>query len=204
VGSSVRALRAMPVGLTAADVLPNHRFEEVRARLQPIVAEIRRHRRYRLGPYCTIAFENRETVLWQIQEVLRVEGRQRPEQVIEEVTRYDALVPREGELRATVFVDGGTADVAAELCARLATDSETLQLRVGNATCRAECVEEKPDLGSPVRYVRFPIADAGLQPLHLANLPATLLVCGHPMTETVLPTELMHALVTDLQLAGRG
>lgn len=199
--SSAHVLRSAATGITAAEVLPSHRFEGMRSRLQPIVAEMRRHRRLGLGPYCTIVFENRETVLWQIQEVLRVERRQRPEQIIEEIDRYDVLLPREGELRATVFVDGGVAEVAAALCARLATNSETLQLRVGNATCSAQCVERRPELDSPVRYVCFPIVDAGLHPLHLANMPASLIVRGHPMTETPLPAELRRALVADLQLA---
>lgn len=200
--SSARAFSSTLAAVFPTDLLPNRRFEDVRPRLQPIMAEMRRRRRHRLGPHCTIAFENRDTVLWQIHEVLRVEGRQRPDQIVDELHRYDPLVPRFGELRATVFVDGGPPEVAAELCACLATGAAALQLRVGEATCHAECVEEKPEPRDPVRYVRFPMADVGLRPLHLANLPATLFLRVYRAVETSLPRELMHALATDLQVAG--
>ena len=196
-----RSRSAIASTLSVDDVLSNTRFEEVRPRLRPLVSELRRRRRHRLEPHCTVAFENRETVLWQIQEVLRVEGRTDPMHIAEEVARYDALLPRAGELRATIFIDGGPQEEAAELCARLASDSKSLQLRVGSARCFAECVEVGPEPSSPVRYVRFPLREAGVRERDFAEWPSTLLLSGTLTAASPLPRGTRRALAHDLRVA---
>ena len=196
--------RLQELALSVDEVLPNPLFEKVRPRLRPLVAEIRRRRRQRLEPHCTIAFENRETVLWQVQEVLRVEGRTQPRQVAEEVARYDALLPRPGELRATVLVDGGPARDADRFCERLASDPCALALRIGAISCFAKCVDERPSLSSPVRYMCFSVEGAGVRALELANRPLELVVRDSSCSPVRLPDELRQALATDLRITSRG
>ena len=195
------APRSVELAVTARDILPNHRFESIRPRLQPLVAKIRKQRRHRVSPHCMVAFENRETVLWQIQEVLRVEGRLEQHHVDEELVRYRALLPRPGELRATVYVDGGPVEIADALCERIGTDSSALELRVDRKSCFAECVDERPEVSSPVRYVRFPIEASGIRVRELASRPARLLLSGSSNPSAYLPSDVRRALATDLSVA---
>lgn len=187
-------------GLTLGpdDVLSHGAFVRVRPRLRPIVAAIRRRRRHPLGPYCTIVFENRETVLWQIQETMRVEGRTQPHHVYEELLRYDGLIPRRGELRATVLVEGGRADDADRFSERLVCDPEALELRVGHTSCFAECVDEHPELSSAVRYVRFAPERAGISAHALASQSVHLIARDPFCTSAPVADDLRQALATDL------
>lgn len=211
VRGSVRAVRygaevatTRHASVTVHDLLSNDRFARVRPSLRPLVAEIRKRRRHRVNPRCMVAFENRETVLWQIQEVLRVENRVSPHHAAEELARYEALLPRPGELRATVFIDGGPAAAADALCERLANDPRALELRIDRKSCFAECVEERPELSSPVRYVRFALASAGIHTLELVNHRARLVLHGSRVDPRPLSTDACRALATDLSVIQRG
>lgn len=200
--SALQTFRAQPdASLRASDILPNHVFESVRPSLRPLVQELRRRRRHRIGPTCTILFENRETVLWQIQEVLRVENRFEPRHVAEELARYEPLVPRRGELRATVLVDGGQPEQSDALCDKLGTDPTTLELRVGDRRCFAECVDDDPHVCSPVRYVCFDLACCGIQPNELANRPAELVMRALCIRIEAIPQDMRRALATDLHMS---
>jgi len=149
-----------------------------------------------------IAFENRETVLWQVQEVLRVEQRSTPRQVARELSRYQCLLAQPGELRATVFVDGGTPREADLLCERLGSDPRALELRVGGRSCFGECVDEQPGIASPVRYFSFDVQGRGIEPLDIATRPAELIVQGSSAPQ-LLPRDLRRALATDLRVGQR-
>ena len=184
--------------LTVADILPNDLFEAARPRLRPLLQELRRVRRRRIGPHCSILFENRETVRWQIQEVLRVEHRSEPHQVVEELVRYSPLLSAPGELRATVLIDGGPPEDADRLCMSLARDPATLQLRVGDCRCVAECVDQTPELPSPVRYMCFRLADRGVRADDLLTRPVDLVLRDSCTHIEQLPPAVCRALVTDL------
>jgi hypothetical protein len=53
----------------------------------------------------TLVFENRETLLFQIQEMIRVEQIVDPAKVQEELDVYNALLPATGELSATLLIE---------------------------------------------------------------------------------------------------
>ena len=59
------------------------------------------HRR----PYLTFVFENRETVWFQIQEMVRAERIVDEAKIAEEVEVYNALLPKPGELAATLMIE---------------------------------------------------------------------------------------------------
>ncbi len=58
-----------------------------------------------LGPLMTLVFENRDTVRFQIQEMLRVERIVQPDKVQHEIDTYNALLPGPGEVAATLFIE---------------------------------------------------------------------------------------------------
>jgi hypothetical protein len=53
----------------------------------------------------TLVFENRDTVRFQIQEMVRIERIVRPDKVQEELDVYNDLLPRPGEVSATLFIE---------------------------------------------------------------------------------------------------
>lgn len=62
-------------------------------------------RRVHLGSYLTFLFENAETVRYQVQEMLRVEGRSSEADVRHELETYNELIGEEGELGCTLLIE---------------------------------------------------------------------------------------------------
>ena len=85
---------------------------------------------------------------------------------------------------------------------RLISDPLALELRVGDSSCHAECVDERPSADSPVHYVRFPVTDAGIHPLALANRRVELVAKGVQRPPQVLGPSTCQALASDLWING--
>jgi hypothetical protein len=73
-------------------------------RRQRVIA-LKAKRRVEVGPYLSFVFENRATLLFQIQEMCRAERIIDDARVQEEINVYGALLPRPGELSATLFIE---------------------------------------------------------------------------------------------------
>src|SRR5262245_9030094 len=69
------------------------------------VIDLKRHRRLALGRNLPLLFENRDTVLFQVQEMIRTERIVDDAKIQDELDVYNALVPEVGELSATLFIE---------------------------------------------------------------------------------------------------
>ena len=87
------------------DVLNFFEYEKVSAEMRERVIELKRVRRVTVGRHLSFVFENRDTVLFQIQEMCRVERITDDARVQDELDVYNALLPRPGELSATLFIE---------------------------------------------------------------------------------------------------
>ena len=94
-----------------SDVLNFYEYEKVRAERRRHVIELKEARRVSVGPHLSFVFENRDTVLFQIQEMCRVERITDEAKIQDELDVYNALLPGPGELSATMFIE--IADQAA-------------------------------------------------------------------------------------------
>lgn len=91
--------------LSPADVIPVDDYLRVRDQMRARVRAERAVRRVPVGERVSLHFENRDTVLFQIEEMLRVENIRDPDKIAEEVRVYNDLIGGDGELRATFFVE---------------------------------------------------------------------------------------------------
>ena len=80
-------------------------YEEVRERFRGRVIAEKKLRRVQLGPQVSVVFENRDTVLLQIQEMLRTERITRAAAVEHELQTYNELLPGKDELSCTLMVE---------------------------------------------------------------------------------------------------
>ena len=62
-------------------------------------------RRIRVDEHLTFLFENRDTVRYQIPEMMRIERWQNPHEIAHEVTTYHELIPGAGELSASLLFE---------------------------------------------------------------------------------------------------
>src|SRR5438067_54084 len=100
-----------------------------------------RYRRVRLGPRLALIFENRQTLWFRVQEVLRVARLADPRRVREELAVYNRLLPGRGRLQAALLIaptDDGMPDGPA-------LRGEELRLRMGGAAVPAVLVTSRPE-----------------------------------------------------------
>jgi hypothetical protein len=91
--------------LTQADLIPADDYELQREEFRSRIIALKQRRRMSVGPLITLVFENRETLKFQIQEMIRVERIFDPVKVQEELDVYNALLPSDGELSATLLIE---------------------------------------------------------------------------------------------------
>ena len=87
------------------DLIPYAEYEEGRDTFRRRIIEQKRRRRISIGDHVTLLFENRDTVQFQIQEMVRAERIVDPAKLDGELEVYNALLPAEGELSATLFIE---------------------------------------------------------------------------------------------------
>jgi hypothetical protein len=165
--------------ISGDEVLNLHEYEIARPDFRQRVIERKKRRRVALGPIMTLVFENRDTVLFQIQEMLRIERIVRPEKVQEELDVYNELLPDAGEVAATLFIEVTSPDRVQPVFDSLVGLDEPghLRLRISNKEYPAQFAAERSrdDRISAVHYVRFAVGDQGRADLAIGE-PAMLKV----------------------------
>ncbi|MDF0642960.1 MAG: DUF3501 family protein [Nitrospira sp.] len=91
--------------LIQEDILSIEEYERQRERLRSGIIELKRRRRIALGPVITLVFENRETLQFQVQEMIRVERIMDPRKIQDELDVYNELLPSRDELSATLLIE---------------------------------------------------------------------------------------------------
>jgi hypothetical protein len=172
------------------------------ARRQAIIA-LKADRRVSVGRYLSFVFENHETVWFQIQEMIRAERIVDEARIADEVEVYNELLPRPGELAATMFIEIGESTlIQPVLDALQGIDTGShVRLEVGPhvivgdfETGRSD--EERGKL-SAVHFVRFTLPAAARHAFADAEVA---LVVDHPADRgrTVLSPTTRRRLAEDL------
>jgi hypothetical protein len=90
-----------------AEVLPIGEYEAVRGPFRARVLAAKQARYLALGPHMTVLFENRDSALLQVQEMLRTERITSEAAIRHEIETYNELVPGDHELSTTIFIEYG-------------------------------------------------------------------------------------------------
>ncbi|MDE2006746.1 MAG: DUF3501 family protein [Rhodospirillales bacterium] len=148
--------------ITAAELLSPEAYEAVRAERRRALAARKRNRRVEVGPFVTFYFECRETMLVQIQEMLRIE-KGGAAQIPDELAAYNPLVPNGNELVATFMIEIDDPARRARVLSGLGGIEEHAFLRVGGETVRArpEADQDRTSeegKASSVQFVHFDLA----------------------------------------------
>jgi hypothetical protein len=175
-------------------------YERVREQARQRIIELKRRRRVAVGDKVTLVFENRDTVIFQIQEMVRAEKIGDLDKIREEVEVYNELIPERGELSATLFLEiEDQTHLREELLKFLGID-EAVYLKVGNHSIHARFEEgrSKEDKISAVQYVKFPFPEPALQAFVKGETAE--LVIDHPNFKARVPieAETRQSLMEDL------
>ncbi|MHA1565347.1 MAG: DUF3501 family protein [Alphaproteobacteria bacterium] len=148
--------------ITRADILDMAIYAERRDEQRANLVSIKRHRRMAVGPYATFYFENYDTMLYQIHEMLRIE-RGGEAQIADELAAYNPLVPNGRELVATVMLEITDEERRRKVLAGLGGIEDTGFLRIGDTkiAARPEADVDRTSASgkaSAVQFFHFPLS----------------------------------------------
>lgn len=190
--------------LTLDDVLSNADFVAQRPRLLTEIMRSKALRRIAVGPHMTLLFENRDSVLWQVHEMCRVEGISKPAAIQDELDAYNPILTSQRSLSATLMVEYPDEAERKDMLVKLSGLSRHFWLKVeGSEPLLAsfEAGREK-DTGkiSSVQFLRFELTTQQRDAfMHMGK--AASFVVDHPAytAEHTLSGAERGALIDDLQ-----
>jgi Protein of unknown function (DUF3501) len=187
--------------IDASEILDLTAYERMRPRYVQEMIEHKRPRRVHVGEDLCFVFENRRTVLFQIQEMTRAERTVDPAAIAAEIEVYNELVPDANALSATLMIEiPDRTRIRGELDRLIGID-EHVFLDVGGDTVQAtfDPKQFEEDRISAVQYVRFPLGPTLAQRFLDPEVPVELRV-DHPnySNKTRLEGEVRRALMADL------
>jgi hypothetical protein len=150
--------------ITRNDIMSMEAFAEVRREKRREISAIKRNRRMDIGPVATCYFENYDTMWWQVHEMLFIE-KGGEEQISDELSAYNPLIPNGRELVCTVMFEIDDPVRRATFLGRLGGVEETMFIKLGTETVRGVAetdVDRTSAAGkaSSVQFIHFPFTDA--------------------------------------------
>ncbi|MBI2168194.1 MAG: DUF3501 family protein [Actinobacteria bacterium] len=146
--------------LAAGDIRDLREYERERDAFRAHIIEMKRHRRVAIGPIVTLTFEHTDTMRFQVQEMARAEKMLSDEQISHEVDVYNQLIPGDGELVATLFIEIDDKDALRHWLPRLVGIERAVSFRLADGgVVAAEPIDEdaltRADVTTTVHYLRF-------------------------------------------------
>ena len=189
--------------IDASAVKNLHEYEVARPEFRRRVIDVKGRRRVAVGPLVTLVFENRETALFQIQEMLRAERIVDPAKVQDEIDVYNTLLPDPGEVAATLFIEiTDESRVKPVLDAFIGLDEgRSLRMVIAGDEyfARFEAGHGREDKISAVHYVRFPLGEKGRAALAATKAATLVLEHGDYRAKAELPPGAVAELIEDLR-----
>jgi hypothetical protein len=167
--------------LERADLLDLVAYEKAREGILARTIARKAPRRIAVGDRLTFVFENRDTVFFQIQEMMRAERIVHDDKVQAELDVYNELLPGPNELSATLLIEIPEKELVRRELDRLIGIDEHVFLRVGDARVQAafDPKQFEEERISAVQYVRFPLGPALAARFADSSVPVELSV-EHP------------------------
>jgi hypothetical protein len=147
--------------LTASEIRNIHEYELERRTFRPAMMALKDRRRIRVGAHMTFLFENRDTVRYQIQEMMRIERIVEPEAIRHELDTYNELIPFPGMLSASLLIEYDDPEERDRQLAALLGLQNHVWLRVADrppCPARFDTRQMATHRLSSVQYVKFPLA----------------------------------------------
>lgn len=172
--------------------------DEYRARIMAI----KEPRRVHVGDHLTFLFENADTMLYQVQEMMRVENITEPKAIAHELKTYNEIVPGTDELSATLLIEYATPEERDPALQQLLGLQDHVCLEVEGAGA-VKAIFDDRQIGeerlSSVHYIRFSLG-AELAAAVRSGAAVSLSSTHPAMTvSTALSDAQRKALIEDLQ-----
>ena len=146
--------------LTRDDLYSLEEYAQVRGDFRAQVMAHKKDRQIHIGAHATLYFEDRLTMQYQVQEMLRVERIFEREGIEEELASYNPLIPDGTNWKATFMIEYGDEAERRDALAKLIGVEDKVWVRVGDldqvwAIADEDLERTAADKTSSVHFVRF-------------------------------------------------
>ncbi|EQD67350.1 hypothetical protein B2A_00794, partial [mine drainage metagenome] len=183
---------------------PLETYARIRGEFRKRVVAHKKSRRLHVGEHMTLLFEDRLTIQYQIQEMLRIERIFEPDAIAAELEAYNPLIPDGQNWKATLFIEYESPDDRVSALRHLVGIEHCFWMRVGSGMRLSGIADSDLDRSTPektaaVHFLRFELGDPDLQQA-LSGAPLAIGVedSRYPVSVDPLPEELAEALRADL------
>lgn len=156
--------------LKASDLMPLEQYARERNAFRAKVIAHKKNRQVAVGSNTTWLFEDRLTIQYQVQEMLRTERIFEPEGIAEELSAYNPLIPDGGNWKVTLLVEFADPVVRARELARLKGIEDRCYVQVADfsrvyAIADEDLERENDEKTSSVHFLRFELSAAMISAL---------------------------------------
>jgi len=160
------------------DIMPLDVYIKNRKELRKNIVSFKKDRRIALGPYATFYFENYETMLAQVQEMLYIE-KGGDEQLKDELEAYNPLIPNGKELTATLMFEIDNPFSRSAFLSKVGGIEEKVFIKIDGEIAKAvpeQDVDRTSADGkaSSVQFIHFKLTDKQIQKFKSKNIDIEL------------------------------
>lgn len=170
--------------VTLKEIIPFAHYEILRPRLRPLFLAEKERRRLAVGEHLTLLFENDRTVWYQVEEMLRIERITGEDAIRHELDTYNELLPRPGELTATMLVEYTDPGERDAMLRKLVGLEQHFWICLGERreVVRFDARQMSGERVSAVQFLRFPLGGLDADEfLGLANAAKVAIEVDHPL-----------------------
>jgi hypothetical protein len=156
--------------LNASDLMSLEQYARQRSDFRAKVLEHKKCRQVALGPNATLYFEDRLTIQYQVQEMLRIERIFEPAGIDEELSAYNPLIPDGSNWKATFMLEYPDVEQRKRELARLIGVEDKVWVQVEGhdkvyAIADEDLERDTEEKTSSVHFLRFELAPATIEAL---------------------------------------
>ena len=149
--------------ISTKDLLSLEDYSQEREKIRKELIEVKKFRKIQIGGNVTLLFENKETIRYQIQEMLRVEKIFEKDGIQEELEAYNPLIPDGCNLKATMLIEFPDAGERRDKLVNLIGIEHKVWLQVGEnerifAIADEDLERSDEEKTSAVHFLRFELS----------------------------------------------
>jgi len=189
--------------ITRDDIMPMTEYDGVRKERRQAITQLKKNRRLHIGPDATAYFESYDTMWHQVHEMLFIE-KGGDEQIEDELSAYNPLIPKGRELVCTLMFEIDDPDRRANVLAKLGGVEETVTLSFGSEKILAvpEADVDRTNAegkASSIQFLHFNFTDTQVEAFKQPGCEAIMAIGHEAYGHMVkLPQAVREALTADL------
>jgi hypothetical protein len=190
--------------LTRNDLYSLEKYAELRAEFRARVLAHKADRKLALGPSATLYFEDRLTIQYQVQEMLRAEKIFEARGIEEELAAYNPLIPDGANWKATLMIEEVDIEERRQLLARLIGIEDRVWAKVGThekvyAIADEDLDRDTEEKTSSVHFLRFELSPPMIEDAKKgAEIGFGIDHAGYAHQVFPVPEPVRRALLSDL------